>query len=211
MASFPGTRTGPSRGRTPAPAAPGVLPGAGPGRLFPERGNAGGTGGASGNGASSAAERRRARAEQQALQQAGPRALPRGRGVIRKRFSRLTVISVALLAIAAVGLTQVLQTSRIATIGYEVRALEVERQSLSAQIRVLETEIAGSTNLDHLRSEAINRLGMVPAGERIRVQVDVPAPHSVPLPRRYVPEQEHEAPISPAWWERWLGHLPGIS
>jgi hypothetical protein len=131
--------------------------------------------------------------------------------VIRKRFSRLTIVSVALLAIAVVGLVQVLQTSRIATIGYDVRALELERQSLSAEIRVLETQIASSTNLDHLRTEAIGRLGMVPAGERLRVGVDVPAPSGVPLPRRYVPEQEYEAPSAPAWWESLLGRLPGIS
>ncbi len=157
--------------------------------------------------AGGAAARRRARAEEMAA----PRALPRGRGVIPRRFSRLTIISVALLAIAVVGLVQVLQTSRIATIGYDVRALELERQSLSAEIRVLETEIASSTNLDFLRSEAIGRLGMVPAGDRVRMSVDVPAPGSVPLPRRYVPDQQYEALPTPSWWESLLGKLPGIS
>src|SRR5690606_28108902 len=153
------------------------------GRLFPPRPSDGG-----------AAARRRARAEQLAA----PRTLPERRGVSRKRFSRPTVSSVALRAVGALGLVQVLPARRIATGGYDVRALEVERQSLSSEIRVLETQIAASTNLEHLRSEAIERLGMVPANERIRINVDVPAPNSVPLPRRYVPDQEHDAPEAPA-------------
>lgn len=194
MVALPGLRPGPARGGAPAPAAPGASPGARPGGpRIAERPD-------------SAAERRK----QRAAHEAELRALPRKRGVVRQRVSRLTIVSVALLAIAGVGLVQVLQTSQIATMGYGVRQLELERQSLDAQIRVLEANIASSTNLEHLKEQAVERLGMVPAEERLQVSVDVSAPQAVPLPRRYVPTEEYEPLSEPAWWEVLLGRLPGL-
>lgn len=139
------------------------------------------------------------------------RRMPEGLGVVRRRFSRLTIASFALLAAGVVGLVQVLQTTQVAATGYEVRALEREAQDLDADIRLLEAQIAASSNLDQIQKEATGRLAMVRPQQKVRVAADVPAPAIVPLPRRYVPTFERQEPPAVTWWERLLGNLPGLN
>lgn len=138
------------------------------------------------------------------------RPMPEGWGVARRRISRFTVASFALLAVGVVGLVQVLQTTHVAATGYEVRALEREQQNLDADIRLLEAQIASSSNLDRIQKDATTRLGMIRPEQRVRVATDVPAPAIIPLPRRYVPTQERQEPPAVAWWERMLGVIPGL-
>lgn len=138
------------------------------------------------------------------------RPMPEGRGVTRRRISRFTVASFALLLVGVVGLVQVLQTTQVAATGYDVRALEREQQNLDADIRLLEAQIATSSNLDRIQKDATTRLGMVRPQQKVRVAEDQPAPTVVPLPRRYVPTQERLKPPAIAWWERVLGTIPGL-
>lgn len=138
------------------------------------------------------------------------RPMPEGWGVARRRVSGFTLASVALLAVGVVGLVQVLQTTQVAATGYEVRALEREQQDLDADIRLLEAQIASSSNLEQIQKDATTRLGMVRADQKVRVAVDVPAPAIIPLPRRYVPVQEEQEAPGVAWWERVLGVIPGL-
>jgi cell division protein FtsB len=138
------------------------------------------------------------------------RALPGGWGVARRRLSRTMIVALAMLAIATAGIVQVLQSSRVAEVGYQLRALEGERESLTAQIRLLEARLASSSNLEVIREQAEGRLGMVPAAEQFAITVEVPAPHVVPLPRRYVELPPREAPPERSWWEELLGALPGL-
>jgi len=138
------------------------------------------------------------------------RPLPGGWGVVRKRMSNTMIVAVAMLTVASVGIFQVLQTSRVAEVGYQLRALETERESLDAQIRLLEARIAGSSNLEHLREQAESRLGMTQPIEELSITVGVAAPAVVPLPRRYVETPVHEAPPKSTWWEELIGSLPGF-
>ena len=138
------------------------------------------------------------------------RPLPERWGVARRRISRLTLALVALLLVAAVALTLVLQTTQVAATGYEVVALEREQRNLDADVRLLEAQIAQSSNLDQIKREATTRLGMVRAEHTVQVTQDVPVPAIVPLPRRYVPTLDRAAPPGVAWWERALGVIPGI-
>ncbi|MGE0228605.1 MAG: hypothetical protein AB7I38_07335 [Dehalococcoidia bacterium] len=136
---------------------------------------------------------------------------------VAPRFARPRHISgtllagIAVLVVAGVGLLQVLQTSRAATAGYELRALENERQGLSAEVRLLEAEIARQTRVEQVRRTAIDRLGMVPPQRTIHIAVGVTAPSSVPLPERYVvqPQRIQTPPLS--IWERFLRRLPGFN
>src|SRR5690606_9694747 len=121
------------------------------------------------------------------------RPLPSGWGVVRRRVSGTMIVALALLAVASAGIFQVLQTSRVAEVGYALRDLETERVSLDANIRLLEARIASSSNLEHLHEQAVDRLAMVPAQDTLRITVDVSAPSVVPLPRRYVETPEREA------------------
>ena len=116
----------------------------------------------------------------------------------------------ALLIVAAVGVFQVLQSSNAATAGYELRALERERDDLNAQIRTLEAQIAQSAGEGQVRELAMARLGMVPAQDVVRIAVDVPAPAVPALPERYVVRPQASAPPPPAWWEQLLEYVPGF-
>ena len=136
---------------------------------------------------------------------------PAGRGAIRTpRVPALLFGGLALSALAAVGLLQVLQTTRTAGFGYELRAFERERATLSAEVRLLEADIAQISRLDYVRDQATERLGMVPAERTLRIAVGVPAPRVVPLPERYVGAEPAPAPIERSWWERLVGGLPGF-
>ena len=115
-----------------------------------------------------------------------------------------------LLATGAVGSLQVLQSSRIATVGYELRTLERQRAELGAQARLLEAEIASMANLERVHERAVNELGMVAAEDEVRIAVSVATPAVVPMPERYV----RETPLPPEepapWWDRVLGSLSGL-
>jgi hypothetical protein len=118
---------------------------------------------------------------------------------------------VLLAAVGGVGLLQVFQTSRAASMGYELTALERERAQLSAEVRLLEAEIAQAIHVDHIRQEATTRLGMVRPQQTIQVAVSAPAPRVVPLPERYIaPVEAPPAPKQHAWWENLLLGAPWI-
>ncbi|MSP21629.1 MAG: hypothetical protein EXR66_01160 [Dehalococcoidia bacterium] len=131
-------------------------------------------------------------------------------GLLR-RLPGLMLASLALAAVAGVGLLQVMQSSRAASAGYEIGRLEDRRDELSAQIRLLEVDVANMSHSDRIRQQATTRLGMVPAERTIRVAVGVPAPRVAPLPERYVPPVEVIGPLPRPWWITLLESLPGTS
>jgi hypothetical protein len=147
------------------------------------------------------------------LPQIGPRR-PRTAAptIARPRHLPGTLLAgIALLVLAAVGLLQVLQTSRATTAGYQLRDLENERETLSAQIRLLESGIAQQVRVDEVHRAAVERFGMVPPANTLHITVDTPAPPLMPLPDRYVVEpQPIEAP-SLSIWEQFLRKLPGFN
>jgi hypothetical protein len=55
---------------------------------------------------------------------------------------QLLFISLALSTVAVAGLLQVLQTSHVATAGFELRTLQAERSTLQSEIRLLEAAVA---------------------------------------------------------------------
>lgn len=126
------------------------------------------------------------------------------------KISRTLIVGICLLAIATMGLLQVLQTSQVASTGFELRTLQAERTRLESEIRLLEAGVAERSQLERVREEAVNRLGMIEPAQILRLSVDEPAPGVVPLPRRYVepaPAIEEEAV---PWWEPLLERLPGF-
>ena len=144
------------------------------------------------------------------------RALPdasAGLGVQRAvgRASRTLIVACALLAMGTVDTLQVLQSSRVATLGYDLRTLEAERTDLSAQVAQLESQVATRSNLEHVHQEAVERLGMTAPTERVTVSVDVTAPRVVPLPRRFVAPIRPIELVEPGWLERLLGSLRGFN
>ena len=140
-------------------------------------------------------------------------ARPRGGAVpslgLLHQLPGLLLAALALGAVAGVGLLQVLQSSRAASAGYEIRRLEDQRDDLRAKTRLLEVEVANMAQADRIRQQATTRLGMVPAEQSMRVAVGVPAPRVAPLPERYIPAVKAIAPTNPPWWSLLLENLLG--
>ncbi|HRC61932.1 MAG: hypothetical protein K1X87_11350 [Dehalococcoidia bacterium] len=141
--------------------------------------------------------------------QAGQQTTPRfGRP---RHIPGTLLAGLALLILAGVGLLQVLQTSRAATAGYELRSLENEQQTLSAEVRLLEAQIAQQTRVEQIRRTAVDRLGMVPPQQTVHIAVGVTAPSSMPLPERYVVQPQHVETPPLSIWERFLRRIPGFN
>ena len=124
-------------------------------------------------------------------------------------FRQILLVSL-LLGVAILGLLQVLQTSQVASAGFELRTLQAQRSQLESEIRLLEAGIAENARLTGLHHEAITRLGMIQPQKVLRLSVHEAAPHGVPLPRRYInapPPIEQE---QIAWWEPLLERIPGF-
>jgi len=139
------------------------------------------------------------------------RALEEAAGGVRSRWRRvprMLLFSLLLLGVGALGVYQVLQTSRIAEVGYELRTLEGERSLLSAEVRLLEARAAELARVAELEKRSADELGMAEPVRTLQVAVGVPAPDTTPLPERFVPPVE-DPPEKPApWWRQFLDRLP---
>jgi hypothetical protein len=139
------------------------------------------------------------------------RALEEAAGVVRSRWRRvprMLLLSLLLLGVGALGVYQVLQTSRIAEVGYELRTLEGERSLLAAEVRLLEARAAQLARVAELEQRSADELSMAEPVRTLQVAVGVPAPGTIPLPERFVPPVE-ELPEKPApWWRQLLDRWP---
>lgn len=133
-------------------------------------------------------------------------ATPRSSG----HLSRLLIVGLMLIGVAILGLLQVLQTSQVASTGFELRTLQAERTRLESEIRLLEAGIADRSQLERTLNEAITRLGMVEPERTLRLSVDEPAPNTMPLPRRYIEAAPAIEQDPAAWWEPLLERIPGF-
>lgn len=126
------------------------------------------------------------------------------------RLPALLIGAMALAAVAGAGLLQILQTGHAAAVRTELRALEQERWSLGAEVRLLEADVAGMLALAAQGGEPAGRLGMAPPEQTVRIAIDVAAPAVLPLPSRYVVAESAPVPAAPRWWERALRSLSGF-
>ena len=139
----------------------------------------------------------------------GPRSSAFGR--LLRGFSLFLGVVLLLGLAAAVGSLQVLQSSRTAEAGYELRSLQAERAELGARLRLLEAEIAHLADLDAVYIDATTRLGMAPADRTLNVAVGVPAPEVIPMPERYVQQIEPPTTEPAPWWEQLLRSVTGLN
>ena len=138
-------------------------------------------------------------------------ALEEAGGVVRSRWRRvprLLLLSLLLLAVGTLGVVQVLQTSRLAEVGYELRTLEGERSQLAAEVRLLEARAAELARVAELEQRAAAELGMAEPASTLQVAVGVPAPGTIPLPERFVPPVEQLPEVPAPWWRQLIDRLP---
>ena len=140
------------------------------------------------------------------------RALEEAAGVVRSRWRRvprLLLLALLLLAVGSLGVYQVLQSSRIAELGYELRTLEGERTQLAAEVRLLEARAAARARVAELEQRAMGDLNMVEPKRTLQVSVSVPVPGTIPLPERFVPPVQELTEEPAPWWHQIFDRLPG--
>lgn len=123
-------------------------------------------------------------------------------------WSLRRVLFWAFIAVALVGLWQVIQISEVTTTGFNISRLGREQLNWQASVHELEAEVAALTSLERVEREARERLGMVPAEERLHLEVSVPAPRQQLIPRRYLDEELLSSESGDSWWEPLLRLLP---
>ncbi len=187
----------PRRGGSPPPPAP---------RDVPRR-----RGASTGRKAAKPARPPRTSNSRQADREQLPRPRSSAIGRLLRGVSLLLAVALLLGLAAGVGSLQVLQSTRTAEAGYELRSLQAERAELGARLRLLEAEIAHLANLYAVYTDATTRLGMVPADRTLNVAVGVPAPAVIPMPERYVQEIAPLPTETEPWWEQLLGTVTGLN
>lgn len=114
----------------------------------------------------------------------------------------------AALAVFGFGaLLPVLQNSAVTTRGFDVHKLEAQQAEISAEIRLIEKDIAALTSIDRIERRA-GELGLGPADNPIYVDVAVPGPEPAKIPGEYlpgpVPSQARSVPL----WRQFLSLVP---
>jgi len=131
---------------------------------------------------------------------------------LARPFPRFTgarsVLLGAFLVVASLGLLQVMQTSSATSTGYNLQRLEDERLATQAEVHQLEAEVAVLTSIDRIEREARGRLGMVPAGNTIALEVLKPPPEQKLVPLRFLSDNKAPSASSTRWWRKLFGLLP---
>lgn len=124
-------------------------------------------------------------------------------------YSSLTALlptTVAIISLAS--LLLLVQTSRVATAGYDLNRQAQTRDEWRNRNYQLEAEIATLQSLDRIEKEAITRFKMKPATEYIYVKVTEPSKASPPLqmqPPSHKGKAAEEARRK--WWDALLHPL----
>jgi cell division protein FtsL len=128
----------------------------------------------------------------------------------RPRLRPTPILLSAALAIVAIAILQLYQTSRATTANFQMQRLEQQKLELDASVRQLESEVSVLSSLTRIEQEA-SRLGLQPAAQRDTVQVNVPLPaQPVEVPSRFAPKTE-DAGVGgdhASWWDRLRKRLP---
>ncbi len=135
-------------------------------------------------------------------------ALPATRKIGRWRPRWLLGGTLALVVLAA-GL-QVNQFSRLTSTGYQLNELNRQRAARQAENHELEAEVARLSSLGRVDWEARTRLHMVPASQRLYLNVNHAAPDRQSLPTRFLPPEASTAKpgTGTPWWKQILELAP---
>jgi cell division protein FtsB len=72
------------------------------------------------------------------------------------------MVSIAAVALSIIGMLYLIQTSQVASLGYELSRMQERRQALALEISELKYELARYESLDTIDGMARGRLGMTP-------------------------------------------------
>lgn len=124
-----------------------------------------------------------------------------------------SVFTLAGVAVLAMALLQLVQTSGATTTNFSIQQLEQEELQLRTRVSQLEAQIASLASLSRIEQIAQERLGLEPPVAQESLQVNVPwlAEDRQRLPTRFAPDKELEVddqPDASGWWQDLLKLLP---
>lgn len=96
------------------------------------------------------------------------------RGLARRRLSGVALYGIALALIASVGMLYLLQTSYVASLGYEMTQLQQQREELTVRNQQLRSALAQRQSLGNVEDAAVTDLGLVPAKQTMFLTVERP-------------------------------------
>ena len=118
-------------------------------------------------------------------------------------------LATALFVVVAIALLQVAQSSGFAHTGQAMQRLEQQKVDLKAEVHQLEAEVAALSSLERVERAAMERLGLVPSATTDYLNVDVPAPEGVLLPRPIISATPAGQPAEATpWWQALVQALP---
>lgn len=119
-----------------------------------------------------------------------------------RRLNNPLMFVVIVLTISIVGLLYLVQTSHVASLGYDVSRLERQRMEVALENQRLTYEIARRQSLPAIEKIALDDLEMQPMGEHIYLTVPAPATEQLQLPS---PQEGRTRSLGERIWDRLTG------
>jgi cell division protein FtsL len=110
------------------------------------------------------------------------------------------MLLVGVVAVVAIGLVRVVQSSDATSTNFEIQALQEQRLDWLTRVQQLEAEVSVQTSLQRIEGEARGRLGMVPGGDAERVTVGMPLPEQSLAPGDATRADEEDEGGGGSWW-----------
>lgn len=111
----------------------------------------------------------------------------RDRQPVQRRYFTLNgaaLVVLAAIALTVLGFVYLVQTTRVAGLGYELGRLQRDYDALEIETARLGYEIAHYESLDRIQQVAVEQLGMSAMGEHRFLDVQRPAQEQLPPPPR---------------------------
>ncbi|MBI4300830.1 MAG: cell division protein FtsL [Chloroflexi bacterium] len=115
----------------------------------------------------------------------------------------LAFLPLIMAIVSLASLLLLVQTSRVATAGYDIRRLEQLRESWRQRNYELDVEVSRLQSLERVETEARSRFHMVEPSGYVYVAVDTPPPVRAEVAPETTgwDESEPSVKISKHWWE----------
>jgi len=110
-------------------------------------------------------------------------------------------VTVLLVALPIIGIAQVMQTNQLARSGWVLNQLVKERNTLEANVRILEASIASNVKLREIHTEATTRLGMIPVERTMHISINQRQAAPIQVPLRFTSKSNGDLLPQKKWWE----------
>ncbi len=119
-----------------------------------------------------------------------------------RRLNNAMMFVLIVLTVSIVGLLYLIQTSHVASLGYEVSRLERQRMDAALENQRLTYEIAKRQSLPTVEKMARDQLQMQPMDEHVYLTVPAPASEQLELPP---PQEGRTRSLGERIWDRLTG------